>query len=133
MAQITISEASRLTGKARSTLHRHIQQGKLSKEKDAQGNPVVDIAELERVYGPLSHGNMKQTEAMRQPATPENDSQNNMLQLELKLVRERLAEKDETIEDLRRRLDQSEEERRRLTLMLTDQRGGIWQRIFKTS
>jgi hypothetical protein len=42
------------------------------------------------------------------------------------MMRERLAEKDETITDLRRRLDDSEQERRqaqeRLTAMLTDQR-----------
>jgi hypothetical protein len=42
------------------------------------------------------------------------------------MLRERLIEKDEMIGDLRRRLDQSEEERRqvqaRLTALLTDQR-----------
>lgn len=50
MAQISISEASRLTGKNRSTLHRHIKSGKLSKFLDKDNNPVIDTSELARVY-----------------------------------------------------------------------------------
>ena len=49
MAKISISEASRLTGKNRSTLHRHIKSGKLSKIMDGD-TPVVDTSELVRVY-----------------------------------------------------------------------------------
>lgn len=50
MAKISISEASRLTGKNRSTLHRHIKSGKLSKFLDEDGNPTIDTSELARVY-----------------------------------------------------------------------------------
>ena len=50
MAKISISEASRLTGKNRSTLHRHIKSGKLSKFLDDDNNPTIDTSELARVY-----------------------------------------------------------------------------------
>lgn len=50
MAKISISEASRLTGKNRSTLHRHIKSGKLSKFLDENNNPTIDTSELARVY-----------------------------------------------------------------------------------
>jgi hypothetical protein len=40
---------------------------------------------------------------------------------EIELFRERLADKDNVIDDLRRRLDTESEERRKLTALLTDQ------------
>ena len=50
MAIVSISEASRLTGKTRATIHRHINTGKLSKTKDDTGAVGIDISELVRVY-----------------------------------------------------------------------------------
>jgi predicted transcriptional regulator len=47
MAIVTITEASRLTGKSTATLHRHIKAGKLSKTPGGK----LDTAELLRVYG----------------------------------------------------------------------------------
>jgi len=50
-ATVSISEASRLTGKGRQTLYRHIKNGKLSATKDGDGSRVIQVVELERVYG----------------------------------------------------------------------------------
>ena len=50
MAIVSISEASRLTGKTRATIHRHINTGKLSTTKDDTGAVGVDTSELIRVY-----------------------------------------------------------------------------------
>lgn len=50
MTIVSISEASRLTGKTRATIHRHINTGKLSKTKDDTGSTGIDISELMRVY-----------------------------------------------------------------------------------
>ena len=74
MAKHSISEASKLTGKARSTLHRHLNSGKLSKEIDVNGQPVIDTAELVRVYGPLQGQDSSATDAIVQKATPRQDS-----------------------------------------------------------
>jgi hypothetical protein len=48
MALVSISEAARLTGKSRATIHRRAKAGKLS----IQGSKV-DTSELIRVFGPL--------------------------------------------------------------------------------
>lgn len=50
MAIVSISEAARLTGKTRATIHRHINTGKLSKTKDDTGSIGIDISELIRIY-----------------------------------------------------------------------------------
>jgi len=58
MTIVSISKASRLTGKSRTTLLRHIEQGKLSKSTDSTTNRTgIDISELIRVYGNLINEN----------------------------------------------------------------------------
>ena len=52
--KVTIAEAEKLTGKSIKTIYRHISQGILTCSQNAQGQKVVDIAELERVYGTLN-------------------------------------------------------------------------------
>ena len=51
--QVGLNEAARLTGKDQSTITRACQSGRLSFTKDESGNRMFDLAELERVYGPL--------------------------------------------------------------------------------
>ena len=80
MAKITLSEAAELLNSKVSlaTLHRHTKAGTLSCTTNPQGHKVVDVAELERVYGPLgnphengngSHENVKR-EDMRAVENP---------------------------------------------------------------
>lgn len=60
---VTIQQATKLTGKSRATITRHIGSGKLSKT-----NKGIDTAELMRVYGAL----VDTLDAS--PDTPQNDS-----------------------------------------------------------
>ena len=54
MAKISISEASRLTGKSRTTLHRLIKAGELSSSSGMKNTKLLDTSELLRVFGTLS-------------------------------------------------------------------------------
>lgn len=54
MAKISISEASRLTGKSRTTLHRLIKAGELSSCSGVRNTKLLDTSELLRVFGTLS-------------------------------------------------------------------------------
>lgn len=54
MAKISISEASRLTGKSRTTLHRLIKAGELSSCSGIKNTKLLDTSELLRVFGTLS-------------------------------------------------------------------------------
>ena len=88
MAKISISEASRLTGKNRSTLHRHIKSGKLSMIMDGDV-PVLDTSELARVYSSFKSpvalqqdAGVLQSGAMRQVATG-GSSANATVEIEL--------------------------------------------------
>ena len=74
MANHSITEASKLTGKARSTIQRHLKSGRLSKGHDEEGQPVIDTAELVRVYGPLQGRYNSATDPIGQQATPPRDT-----------------------------------------------------------
>lgn len=63
MAKISISEAARLTGKSRTTLHRLIKTGELSTCHGARNARMVDVSELIRVFGPLEHRPSEQVTA----------------------------------------------------------------------
>lgn len=123
MTKVSISEAARLTGKPRSTLHRHISNGTLSKESDGQGKPVVDVAELERVYGPLLQADMKQADGLRHSATPATVAADRAeiegLRRENTLLRDQLADVKEQRDRWQREADSW---RQQATALLTDHR-----------
>ena len=108
MAQVSIAEAARLTGKNRRTIERHFESGKLSFTLNVAGARQVEISELTRVYG-----NLSQTVARHVVATCQTSSQDTVapdtteirqrlavLEAENKLLRERIEDKDKHIENI---------------------------------
>lgn len=90
----------------------------MSAVKGDKGEWRIDPAELFRVF-PKENGQNTQKERNE---TPENTFQNRLLEQEVQYLREQLEREREINRDVGRRLDQEAEERRKLTLMLTDQR-----------
>lgn len=135
MSQIKLGEAARLTGRSKSTIHRAMESGRLSYTVDGDGERLIDPAELGRVFDfkskegeEVATRNSGETE--RHSAQPD-DSAQLVAQLAAEQARAdgleaRLADMQETVADLRQRLDSEGEERRqaqaRLTALLTDQR-----------
>ena len=120
MAKHSISEASKITGKARSTLHRHLKSGKLSKEIDADGQPVIDTAELVRVYGLLHGKDSSATVPIGQQATPQSDS---LLQAKIEAMMEAQIEQLRAdLDDARKERDDWKAQAQRLSGLLSDQR-----------
>jgi hypothetical protein len=123
----SLGEAAKATGKSKATIHRAIQSHKISAAKDeATGSWLIDAAELHRVFPPVSPEQSKNGE-LRQSETADETAIMRLRLEELRQEREReRADKDAVIDDLRRRLDASDEERRKvqaqLTALLTDQR-----------
>jgi AcrR family transcriptional regulator len=65
MAQLTISDAARVTGVSRVTLHRYIKAGKLSRTPDG----LIDTAELLRIGLVLQPDTRQQPGTVQRPAT----------------------------------------------------------------
>ena len=120
------SQAARHAGVSRTTLDQHLKKGFVSGDKDDRGRTVIDISELERAYASAVNTD---TSSDVQPAQNDTSTDTHVRLARAEAVNEQLeAERD----DLRRRLDQESEERRKLTAMLTDQRErkSVWQRLF---
>jgi hypothetical protein len=112
----TLGEAARATGMAKPTIAKAIKTGRVSAEKNEDGSYRIDPAELHRVY-PVTgtvNGNGLQKET---PAAATD------LRGEVELWRALATDREETIRDLRARLDAADARIDRL--MLSDRRQSI--------
>jgi Helix-turn-helix domain len=114
----TIGEAARATGRSKPTISRAIKSGLISASRNDDGSYVIDPAELHRVFPPVERAGNSEPEMTR--------SDPPALQREIEVLRQFIASQDETISDLRHRLDQADEERRaaqaQVAALLTDSR-----------
>ena len=53
MALLTLTQAAKAAGIARSTLYRAIHNGRISVVSQPNGSKSIDTSELQRVFGPL--------------------------------------------------------------------------------
>jgi len=120
----TLGTAAKACGIGRSTVLRAIQDGKISAEKDINGRYAIDPSELHRVYPPVSEKHVSKQE-MGLHATDTKIDETAALRAKIEGLEAILNREMETVADLRRRLDQSEIERRdtqgKLTALLTHQ------------
>jgi len=120
----TLSKAAAATGKNKATIQRAIKSGKISAKKDSSGAYEIDPSELHRVYPATAQRNT-QHHTSNDTQRPEKSDETMQLKLDL-LKAERERERDQlqaTIDDLRNRLDRSEE---RITALLPSPRKRNW-------
>ena len=152
----TLKEAAEAVGMTKPAIFKAIKKGTISAEKDERGQWLIDPAELHRVYKPVNQGeNQSMSNSQQETAESARSLRQEVKRLREERERER-QQLQETITDLRRRLDQSETERReaqgKLTALLTHQpeqqqeaapvpppplepdatanKGKLWQKLF---
>ena len=101
-------QAAKAAGISRTTLDRHIKDGKISVGKDGTGKTVIDVAELERVYNEVDTDSTSQNVAGEQSETS-ND--NKAVHLELEILREYLDRMESDRDRERRQLENVIDER----------------------
>jgi predicted DNA-binding protein YlxM (UPF0122 family) len=137
----SLTEAANAVGLSRQALHKAIKNGKVSAQKDEHGHLVIQPAELHRVYKPVNKSINQVSTDLQIHESPEIT----LLRAEFEYLK---AKSDETINDLRRRLDKAEDERRsaqeKLSLLLEykpletveqkiEKKGEnqLWKKVFK--
>ncbi len=124
---LSAKEAAELVGMSKNAIFKAIRTGKLSAEKDINGEWQIEPVELFRVYQPVNES----SRTTLQPSSRQDAPQAiEFLQRENEILRD-------TVADLRARLDAEAEERRKLTLILTEVRSieppprqSWWARVF---
>src|SRR4051794_6789905 len=114
-AFFTVGEAAKQVGRSKATISNAIKSGRLTVHERTANGYQIAAAELFRVFRPDER-------RIEQTLTPANDTLNTVALVEQEgLRRENVLLRDER-DDLRRRLNEEAEERRKLTAILTDQR-----------
>lgn len=115
--ELSASEAAREVGKSVQTITRAIQSGRLSASGPKGGPYKIEPSELFRVYKRRSQEHSA-TPSMVGSASDETSNDVRVLELEAKMLREMVAREQDTVADLRARLDAEADERRRLMALL---------------
>jgi hypothetical protein len=116
--KLSASQAAKETGKSVPTITRAIKSGKISAENQKNGGYLIEASELFRIFPPLTHSS-DVTPKMLGFETP---IVTGVLEAKLEAREREIALLMSERNDLRNRLDTEAEERRKLTLMLTDMR-----------
>ena len=96
MTILTLTQAAKAAGVARSTLYRAIRNGRISVVSQPNGNKGIDTAELIRVFGPLQdaaeqpqQSNAQQDVALLRARIDALERENTLLRDEVQVSRER--------------------------------------------
>jgi hypothetical protein len=118
----TLGEAAKATGNSKTTIHRAIKSGKVSATKKDDGSYDIDPAELHRVFPPVEIRNGSINDNSERTVTY---LETEGLRREIELLRERVTDKDNVIDDLRRDRDDMRGERDRLLKVIEEQAGSF--------
>lgn len=109
---LSLRQAADTCGKSRSTIHRALQNGKLSGTKDESGEWSIEGAELARVFPWDTKGHDQRNATGQQRATPDVSE---VMAVKVAMLEQQLEREQETVADLRKRLDRAEDRVARLT------------------
>ncbi|MEP3033102.1 MAG: hypothetical protein ABJO67_02015 [Pseudoruegeria sp.] len=124
--KMSLNQAAKTCGRAKSTISDAIKSGRLSASKDDRGRYQIDTSELHRVF-PFKATEQSEPDTNRteepEPNTPEIHLKNTGLEREVELLREML-EKSETNADHWRKMAERQQ------ILLEDSRPkGFFKRL----
>jgi hypothetical protein len=125
MAKVGLQRAAELTGKSRSTIHRAMNAGRLSYEKNESGERLVDVSELQRLFGEVSQESVRNDAPTGQGHATQLAEIQAQLELERAkngLLAERIGELKARDAELREDRDRWRSQAEQATRLLTDQR-----------
>lgn len=136
---ISVKEAADAVGMSKAAVFKAIRMGKISAEKNQNGEWRIEPVELFRVFDPVHSVNSNGHSAVSDGQHPIHSSTQPIHTLSIDTLRERVAQlermigskeeliaakddtiaaKDDALADLRARLNVEQEERRRLSMLL---------------
>lgn len=108
MAKVGAQRAAELTGKSKSTIQRSMNSGKLSYEMDANKRRIIDVSELERVFGLSSPA---QTASAPASVEAELKKATDMIEMErmkmkIKMLEDQVETANSSLDDMKSQRDQ---------------------------
>lgn len=105
MAKVGAQRAAELTGKSKSTIQRSMNSGKLSYELDANNRRIIDVSELDRVFGLEKQGAPKTDAPASSTVETELKRASEMIEMErmkmkVKALEDQLSMMEDRLEDM---------------------------------
>lgn len=115
MAKVGAQRAAVLTGKSKSTIQRAMNSGKLSYELDQNQRRVIDVSELERVFGIKKESLENKPDASTdKPEVSSKDIESAVekerMTMQIKMLEQQLSTASERIDDLMDQRDKWEKQ-----------------------
>lgn len=145
--KVSPTEATKLTSLARSTIYKDMNEGRLSYSLNRRGKRILEVVELERVYGNLNvddikenttsmSGNLQNTNGLADKATLLREVE--ILKEQISQIKSSTATTNEIlqnqIKDLQNERDKWQELSQKMTFLLegqVKQTKGFFYRLFK--
>lgn len=110
---LSLRQAAELCGASRSTIHRALQNGKLSGQRTEDGAWSIDAAELARVFPwDVSGTDQRDTVDRGRDGGEDRGADRERIAVQavqITMLQQQLEREQETVADLRRRLDRAED------------------------
>lgn len=113
----SLRQAAKACGRSRTTIHRALKSGKMSGVQDENKEWSIDPAELQRVF-PWDRPEHEHRSADGHRSDTQS-AVSDVLEVKVAMLEQQLEREQETVADLRKRLDRAEDR----VVALTDQRG----------
>lgn len=112
MATVSMTKGAELAGVSKGTVSKALKSGRLSYAEKTDNGYLIETSELFRVFPPKQPETVETIRPQPPIGNRETPVETVGLHREIELLREQLRDRDGVVDDLRRRLDQSDEERR---------------------
>ena len=112
MATVSMTKGAELAGVSKGTVSKALKSGRLSYTEKTDNGYLIETSELFRVFPPKQPETVETIRSQPSSGNRETLVETVGLHREIELLREQLRDRDGVVDDLRRRLDQSDEERR---------------------
>ena len=125
--KLTLGQAARQAGISKSYLSRLIKSGKISAERQENGELRIDPSELDRLVMSRTHGRDQGNSASERLEPPREL----VLQREVELLRELLRDKEQTLADVRAERDAWRHQAQMVLLTEGERKSRRWWRFGK--
>jgi hypothetical protein len=127
VTKLSISSASRHTGKSRNTIAKDIREGTLSYELAPNGSKLIDVSEIARVYGDdfkIEREEGTDARAKAVEASHSDQTSRHLLEAQIAERERERRQYEQQLEHLKETLKLAQEGHNRATLLLESRSGG---------
>lgn len=107
-----MTKGAELAGVSKGTVSKALKSGRLSYAEKTDNGYLIETSELFRVFPPKQPETVETAHSQPLIGNKETPMETVGLHREIELLREQLRDRDGVVDDLRHRLDRSDEERR---------------------